>query len=151
MTHYTEPLQSAANSANFVLLYFGTYKFCTPFCWLLFRFMYLCLTFYVVTLLFMFMFYVLCLVYCLLCTVVGMRGKGNFGPLYVCTYIGLTIKLSDSDSEEVWQPGLQRRLHSQRLPLCHEEPWHRLGGGVPLYGQSEWVFHIDKGGGGIPI
>ena len=47
----------------------------------------------------MFMFYVLCPVYCLLCTVVGMRGKGNFGPLYVCTYIGLTIKLSDSDSD----------------------------------------------------
>ena len=50
----------------------------------------------------MFMFYVLCLVYFLfflLCTVVGMRGKGNFGPLYVCTYIGLTIKLSDSDSD----------------------------------------------------
>ena len=57
---------------------------------------YLCFTFYVVTLLFMFMFYVLCLVYFLLCTVVGMRGKGNFGPLYVCAYIGLTIKLSDS-------------------------------------------------------
>ena len=90
--------------------------------------------------------YVLCLVYCLLCTVVGMRGKGTFGPLYVCTYIGLTIKLSDSDSEEVWQPGLQRRLHSQRFPLCHEEPWHRLRGSVPLYGQSEWVFNIDKRG-----
>ena len=53
-----------------------------------------------------FMFYVLCLVYFLiiflLCTVVGMRGKCNVGPLYVCTYIGLTIKplwLSDSDSD----------------------------------------------------